>query len=178
MIGECFWVLFLLVFYVLMFSMFIVFLVGIWVVFCCGFVVDVLVMGVMQFGVVILNFWFVMFMVLVFVINLCWFLVGGFLGWDVGFFVVMKVLILLVIVLVFLQVSIFIRVMWFSFLDIFSEDFICIVCVKGFFKGQVLWWYVVCNVLILVFMILGFQFFFLFVGVIIIENVFFLLGFG
>ena len=139
---------------------------------------DVTVMGVTQFGVAIPNFWFAIILVWIFAVTLHWFSAGGFPGWDKGFWLGMKGLLLPAIALALPQASILARVMRSSLLDTLDEDYIRTARAKGLTRGQALRGHALRNALIPVLTIVGLQFSFLLAGAIIIENVFYLPGLG
>ena len=134
-------------------------------------------MGATQLGVAIPNFWFAMFLVLIFAIKLRWFSAGGFPGWDDPF-LALKSLTLPAIALALPQAAIVARVMRSSLLDMLGEDFIRTARAKGLTRRQVTLRHALRNALIPVLTIIGLQFSFLLAGAIIIENVFFLPGLG
>jgi len=76
-----------------------------------GGAADSIVMGITQLGVAIPNFWFAMWLVLLFAIKWQWFSAGGFPGWGAGFFVGMKALVLPAVALALPQASILARVL-------------------------------------------------------------------
>ncbi len=139
---------------------------------------DVTVMGVTQFGVAIPNFWFAIILVWIFAVTLHWFSAGGFPGWDKGFWLGIKGLLLPAIALALPQASILARVMRSSLLDTLDEDYIRTARAKGLTRGQALRGHALRNALIPVLTIVGLQFSFLLAGAIIIENVFYLPGLG
>ena len=139
---------------------------------------DFSIMGLTQFGIALPNFWFAILLVYLFAITLRWFSAGGFAGWDEGFLLGLKSLLLPAISLALPQASILSRVMRSSLLETLNEDFIKTARAKGLTENQSLLRHGVRNALIPVFTILGLQFSFLIAGAIIIENVFFLPGLG
>jgi len=178
MIGQRLWVSLPLALFALAMSTLIAFPAGILAATRRGSVWDTIIMGVTQLGVAIPNFWFAMLMVLVFAINLRWFSAGGFPGWDAGFFVGLKALLLPAISLALPQASILARVMRSALLDTLDEDFIRTARAKGLTRGQTLRRHALRNAMIPVLTIIGLQFSFLLAGAIIIENIFFLPGLG
>lgn len=139
---------------------------------------DVTVMGVTQFGVAIPNFWFAIILVWIFAVTLHWFSAGGFPGWDKGFWLGMKGLLLPAVALALPQASILARVMRSSLLDTLDEDYVRTARAKGLTRGEALMNHALRNALIPVLTIVGLQFSFLLAGAIIIENVFYLPGLG
>jgi peptide/nickel transport system permease protein len=136
------------------------------------------VMGVTQLGIAVPNFWFAMILVVIFAIKLRWFSAGGFPGWDQGFWISMKALMLPAIALALPQASILARVMRSAILETLSQDYIRTARAKGLSQRQTLINHALRNALIPVLTIIGLQFSFLIAGAIIIENVFFLPGLG
>jgi len=143
-----------------------------------GGAADSIVMAITQLGVAIPNFWFAMWLVLLFAIKWQWFSAGGFPGWDSGFFVGAKALVLPAIALALPQASILARVLRSSLLDVLNEDYVRTARAKGLTRRQALWRHALRNAMIPVLTIIGLQFSFLLAGAIIIENVFFLPGLG
>ncbi len=143
-----------------------------------GGAADTVIMGITQLGVAIPNFWFAMWLVLLFAIKWQWFSAGGFPGWDAGFWVGMKALSLPAIALALPQASILARVLRSSLLDVLNEDYVRTARAKGLTRRQALWGHALRNAMIPVLTIIGLQFSFLLAGAIIIENVFFLPGLG
>jgi peptide/nickel transport system permease protein len=139
---------------------------------------DVAVMAVTQFGVAIPNFWFAIILVYIFAVILHWVSAGGFPGWDKGFWLGLRALILPAIALALPQASILARVMRSALLDTLEEDYIRSARARGLSRSATLWRHAVRNALIPVLTIVGLQFAFLLAGGIIIENVFFLPGLG
>ena len=177
-IAERLWVSLPLAVFALTLSTLIAFPAGILAATRRGSAADVSIMGVTQLGVAIPNFWFAMLMVLVFAINLRWFSAGGFPGWDAGFLVGFKALVLPAVSLALPQAAILARVMRSALLDTLGEDFVRTARAKGLTQRQALWRHALRNALIPVLTIIGLQFSFLLAGAIIIENVFFLPGLG
>ena len=143
-----------------------------------GGAMDSVIMAITQLGVAIPNFWFAMWLVLLFAIKLPWFSAGGFSGWDVGFLSGVKSLTLPAVALALPQASILARVLRSSLLDVLNEDYIRTARAKGLTRRQALWRHALRNAMIPVLTIIGLQFSFLLAGAIIIENVFFLPGLG
>lgn len=143
-----------------------------------GGAADSIVMTMTQLGVAIPNFWFAMWLVLLFAIKWQWFSAGGFPGWDSGFLAGMKALVLPAVALALPQASILARVLRSSLLDVLNEDYVRTARAKGLTRRQALWRHALRNAMIPVLTIIGLQFSFLLAGAIIIENVFFLPGLG
>ena len=159
-------------------SIFIAFPVGMLAVQFQGKKIDHSIMVVSQIGIAIPNFWFAMILVLIFSINLRWFSAGGFYGWESGFLMGLKSLILPAVALALPQASILSRIIRSAILNTLMEDYIRTARSKGLSLRQVISRHALRNALIPVLTILGLQFSFLLAGAIIIENVFFLPGLG
>jgi len=118
---------------------------------------DLAIMGFVQLGVAVPNFWFAMLLILLFAVNLGW---------------------LPAVALALPQAAILSRVTRSSVLEVLQEDYVRTARAKGLTRGQALWRHGVRNALIPVVTIMGLQFSFLLAGTIIIENVFYLPGLG
>ncbi|QRZ12427.1 ABC transporter permease [Paracoccus methylovorus] len=138
---------------------------------------DTVVMGAMQVGIALPNFWFAMLLVLLFAVRLRWLPAGGFPGWDHPG-AALKSLILPAFALALPQAAILARVLRSALVETLGQDYIRTARAKGLSAGQVLSRHALRNALIPVLTILGMQFSFLLAGAIIIENVFYLPGLG
>ncbi|MBC6405735.1 MAG: ABC transporter permease [Rhodospirillales bacterium] len=139
---------------------------------------DTAIMGFVQLGVAVPNFWFAMLLILLFAVNLGWVPAGGFAGWEEGAGSALLSLLLPAIALALPQAAILARVTRSSVLEVMREDYVRTARAKGLTRGQALWRHGVRNALIPVVTIMGLQFSFLLAGTIIIENVFYLPGLG
>lgn len=182
--NQYIWNFFLLVSVVLVFYWGIGLVVGVVFVLCSGFWFDYLVSVVVFVVMLFFIFFFCLLLIKWFVVDFYWLLVGGMInigsdesGWQYVLQVVVY-LVLLVLVLVMLQVGSLMCYVCVSMFDVVKMDFICIVCVKGLQECMVIFKYVLCNVLLLIIILLGFELLGLFFGVIIIEKVFNWLGVG
>ena len=178
MIADRLWVSLPLALYALTLSTLIAFPAGIYAAARRGRAGDLAVMGAVQLGVAIPNFWFAMIMVLIFAIKLRWVSAGGFPGWDKGLWQGLRALTLPAVALALPQAAILARVMRSALIEMLGEDFIRTARAKGLSAGQVLWRHALRNAMIPVLTILGLQFAFLLAGGIIIEQVFYLPGLG
>lgn len=143
-----------------------------------GTISDTAIIGATQLGIAIPNFWFALLLVFVFATSLRWFSAGGFPGWDEGLLPALQALILPAIALALPQAAILTRITRSSLLETLGEDFIRTARAKGLSAAQTLRRHALRNALIPVLTILGLQFTFLLAGGIIVENVFYLPGFG
>lgn len=178
MIRDRLWISLPLALFALTISTLIAFPAGIFAATRRGSTTDLSVMTATQIGIAVPNFWFAMLLVLFFAIKLQWFSAGGFPGWDAGFWVAMKSLLLPALALALPQASILTRVMRSALLDTLGEDYMRSARAKGLSRRQAIWGHALRNAMIPVLTIIGLQFSFLLAGAIIIENVFFLPGLG
>ena len=178
LIADRLWVSLPLAIYALALSTFIAIPVGLIAATRAGKATDTGIMGLTQLGIAVPNFWFAMFLVLIFAINLRWFPSGGFPGWDKGLWQGIIALTLPAIALAVQQASIMARVTRSATLETLGQDYIRTARAKGLSQRQTVIWHAMRNALIPVLTILGLQFSFLLAGAIIIENVFFLPGLG
>lgn len=143
-----------------------------------GRLADAGVMAFAQAGLAIPNFWFGLLLVLVFAVGLGWLPAGGFPGWQAGFGISLKALLMPALALALPQAAIIARVTRSSMLDTLQEDFVRTARAKGLSEGTTMRRHALRNALIPVVTILGLQFSVLIAGAIIIENVFALPGLG
>lgn len=143
-----------------------------------GSLVDTLVLGLIQIGIALPNFWFAILLVLLFSVTLGWTRAGGFPGWSEGLGPALGALVLPAIALALPQAAILTRILRSSLIESLSEDYIRTARAKGLSAGAALRAHALPNALIPVLTIVGLQFAFLLAGGIIIENVFFLPGLG
>jgi len=156
--------------YALSLAVLLAFIAGIFAASHRGGLVDSTVMAVTQLGVAIPNFWFAMWLVLLFAIKLPWFSAGGFPGWDSGIVPGLKALTLPAVALAFPQASILARVLRSSLLDVLNEDYMRTARAKGLSKRQALWRHALRNAMIPVLTIIGLQFSFLLAGAIMCHH--------
>jgi peptide/nickel transport system permease protein len=140
--------------------------------------VDAGIMAGAQIGLAVPNFWFGILLVLLFSISLGWFPAGGFPGWQAGFFVGFKALILPALALALPQGAVLARITRTAVLESLGEDFVRTARAKGLTRFQTLRRHVLRNAMVPVFTMLAMQFSFLIAGTIVIENVFALPGLG
>ncbi|MBN8532630.1 MAG: ABC transporter permease [Rhizobiales bacterium] len=140
--------------------------------------VDAGIMAGAQVGLAVPNFWFGILLVLLFSITLGWFPAGGFPGWQAGFFIGLKALLLPALALALPQGAVLARITRTAVLEALGEDFVRTARAKGLTRWQTLRRHVMRNAMVPVFTMLAMQFSFLVAGTIVIENVFALPGLG
>ncbi|MGR3805967.1 ABC transporter permease [Marinibacterium profundimaris] len=178
MVADRLWITVPLALYALVLSLLVAFPAGIYAAARRGKPGDTVVMGATQLGVAVPNFWFAMFLVLIFAIRFRWFNAGGFPGWDDGIGAGLWALTLPAIALALPQGAILARVMRSALIDVLGQDFMRTARAKGLTRRQALWRHALRNAMIPVLTIIGMQFSFLVAGTIIIEQVFYLPGLG
>ncbi len=143
-----------------------------------GSLADTSIMALSQVGIAIPNFWLALLLVYFLAIWLQLVPAGGFPGWDAGFVVALKSLLLPTISLALPQAAILSRITRSALLETLGEDYIRTARAKGLSTGATIWKHGMRNAMIPVLTILGLQFAYLLAGTIIIENVFYLPGLG
>ena len=139
---------------------------------------DVGLMGLVQVGIAIPNFWFAILLILLFSVWLQWFSAGGFSGWSDDPLEALKSLLLPAVALAVVQAAILSRITRSAVLDVLREDFVRTARAKGLSRRATLWKHVLRNALIPVITVMGLQFSELLAGTIVVENVFYLPGLG
>ena len=134
--------------------------------------------GSTHLAIAIPNFWLALILIIFFGVYLNIFPVGGFPGWQQGFFLNIKALTLPAISLSLPQSAILIRVIRTSLLSTLEEDYIKTARSKGLNEIKIITNHALKNSLLSVLTIVGLQLSFLIAGAIIIENIFYLPGIG
>ena len=134
--------------------------------------------GSTQLAISIPNFWLALILIIFFGIYLNFFPVGGFPGWQEGFFLNLKALTLPAISLALPQSAILIRVIRTTLLSSLEEDYIKTAKSKGLSEIKIIINHALKNSLLSILTIIGLQLSFLIAGAIIIENIFYLPGIG
>lgn len=137
-----------------------------------------LISGLAQLGIAIPAFWAGLLLVALFAVR--WQLLpgSGFIRWGDSWWGAIKSLILPAVSLALVQAAILTRYIRSSVLDVIREDYIRTARAKGMTMGQALRRHGVRNAAIPVVTVLGLQLSSLFVGAVVIENVFALPGMG
>ncbi|MEP0944165.1 MAG: ABC transporter permease [Rhizobiaceae bacterium] len=143
-----------------------------------GSLADTGIMALSQIGIAIPNFWFALLLVYFLAIWLQLVPAGGFPGWEAGFLIALKSLLLPAVSLALPQAAILSRVTRSALLETLGEDYIRTARAKGLSRRATIWKHALRNAMIPVLTILGLQFAYLLAGTIIIENVFYLPGLG
>ena len=139
---------------------------------------DYSIMGVVQLGLAVPNFWLGYLLVIVFALYLKILPSGGFVGWEVSFYKSLKSLVLPTLTMALPQAAVLTRITRSAILDVLSQDYVRTARAKGLKEIQMLFCHILPNALIPTLTIMGLQFAFLLAGVVVIENVFYLPGLG
>ena len=129
-------------------------------------------------GISVPPFWLALLLILLFAVNLGWFVSGGFPGWEAGWWHALKALILPAIALATVQGAILARFTRSAALETMREDYVRTARAKGLSQRQTLWRHVLRNAMIPVVTVMGLQFANLLAGTIVVESVFALPGIG
>ena len=116
------------------------------------------IMGAIQLGIAIPNFWFGILLVMLFALVLGVFDTGGFPGWEEGVWTNIRALTLPAVTLALPQASILARVMRSALLDQLDQDYIRTARAKGLSRGGATIKHGLRNALIPVLTIIGLQF--------------------
>ena len=131
-----------------------------------------------QIGIAVPNFWVGLLLILGIALTFGWFPVGGFPGWDAGFWSALNALILPSIALAIPQAAVLTRVARAAVIEVTNEDFVRTARAKGATPNYALWRHVVPNAMIPIVTMLGMQISVLIAGAVLVENVFTLPGMG
>lgn len=124
------------------------------------------------------SFWAGLLLILLFAAHLHWFPSGGFSGWENGFYMGLRSLLLPALALSLAQSAVLLRLMRAALLDVLSETYIRTAHMKGLTKYKVFIRHAFVNACLPVLTLLGLQIMTLLTGSIVIENVFALPGLG
>ena len=143
-----------------------------------GTLVDPLVTTLSQVGAAIPSFWLGLMLILLFAVNLHWLPAGGYVPWDRDPLGTLRSLILPIFALGLGQAAVMTRMTRAAMLDVLGQDFIRTARAKGLNEIRVIRVHALRNALITIVTILGLSLSNLFIGSIIIEQVFALPGLG
>ncbi|MBU0801583.1 MAG: ABC transporter permease [Alphaproteobacteria bacterium] len=141
-------------------------------------IVDTFASFFSQIGIAVPNFWIGLLLILGIALTFGWFPAGGFPGWDAGFWIALKALLLPSIALAIPQAAVLTRVTRAAVIEITNEDFVRTARAKGATANQALWRHIVPNAMIPIVTMLGMQISVLIAGAVLVENVFTLPGMG
>lgn len=143
-----------------------------------GTVADPLVISMSQIGAAVPSFWLGLLLILFFAVELRWLPAGGFTPWTRDAVGAMKSLLLPVLALGLGQAAVMTRMTRAALVDVFQKDYIRTARAKGLAESRVVYGHALRNALVTLVTILGLSLANLFIGSIIIEQVFALPGMG
>ena len=143
-----------------------------------GTAIDPLVTTLAQVGAAIPSFWLGLMLILLFAVNLQWLPAGGYIPWERAPLETLRSLVLPIFALGLGQAAVMTRMTRAAVLDVLSQDFVRTAQAKGLAEAQVVRVHVLRNALITIVTILGLSLSNIFIGSIIIEQVFALPGLG
>lgn len=139
---------------------------------------DVAVMALAQLGLAVPEFWLGLLLILVFAVGLGWLPAGGFPGWRAGIGAALAALLLPAVTLGLNQAAILARVARRAAISALGADHVRTARAKGLSELRVILGHVLRNTLATLFALMALQLAFLFAGVIVVENLFYLPGLG
>lgn len=143
-----------------------------------GTAIDPLVTTLAQVGAAIPSFWLGLMLILLFAVNLQWLPAGGYIPWERAPLETLRSLVLPIFALGLGQAAVMTRMTRAAVLDVLSQDFVRTAQAKGLAEARVVRVHVLRNALITIVTILGLSLSNIFIGSIIIEQVFALPGLG
>ena len=143
-----------------------------------GTAIDPLVTTLAQVGAAIPSFWLGLMLILLFAVNLRWLPAGGYIPWERAPLETLRSLVLPIFALGLGQAAVMTRMTRAAVLDVLSQDFVWTARAKGLAEAQVVRVHVLRNALVTIVTILGLSLSNIFIGSIIIEQVFALPGLG
>ncbi len=143
-----------------------------------GTLLDPLVVLASQVGAAVPSFWLGLLLILVFSVELRLLPAGGFPGWEAGALAAWRALLLPVLALGLGQAAVMVRMTRAALLDVLGQDYVRTARAKGLGATSVVWKHALRNAMVTLVTILGLSLTNVFIGSIIIEQVFALPGLG
>ncbi len=151
---------------------------GIWAALRRGSATDPIVILASQLGAAIPSFWLGLLLILFFAVELRWLPAGGFPGWDRSPIDSIRALILPILALGLGQAAVMTRMTRAAMLDVLGQDYVRTARAKGLPQRSVIYKHALRNALVTIVTILGLSLTNVFIGSIVIEQVFALPGLG
>jgi len=139
---------------------------------------DPLLVLASQLGAAIPSFWLALLLILLFAVQLGWFPSTGFPGWDRDVIGSLRALVLPTLALGLGQAAVMTRLTRAAMLDVLEMDFVRTARAKGLPPRQVIFKHALRNALVTLVTVLGLSLTNIFIGAIVIEQVFALPGLG
>ena len=152
--------------------------VGIFTALRRGSLWDPLVVLASQVGAAIPSFWLALLLILAFAVQLGWLPSGGFPGWDVSAVGSLRALLLPLLALALGQAAVMVRLTRAAMLDVLAQDFVRTARAKGLSPLKVVGKHALRNALVTLVTVFGLALTNVFIGSIVIEQVFALPGLG
>jgi peptide/nickel transport system permease protein len=152
--------------------------VGIFAALKRGTVWDPLIVLASQVGAAVPAFWLALLLILLFAVELRWLPSGGFPGWDVNALGSARALLLPVLALALGQGAVMTRLTRAAMLDVLSQDYVRTARAKGLAARKVVGKHALRNALVTLVTVVGLSLTNVFIGSIVIEQVFSLPGLG
>lgn len=143
-----------------------------------GTLTDPLVVSMSQIGAAIPSFWLGLLLILLFAVQLRWLPAGGFVPWDRDPLGSLRSLLLPVLALGLGQAAVMTRMTRAAMVDVFQKDYIRTARAKGLAESRIVYGHALRNALVTLITILGLSLANVFIGSIIVEQVFSLPGMG
>ncbi|CAN5771072.1 ABC transporter permease [soil metagenome] len=151
---------------------------GIWAALRRGTATDPVVIVASQVGAAIPSFWLGLLLILFFAVELRWLPAGGFPGWERSVTGSLRALLLPVLALGLGQAAVMARLTRAAMLDVLAQDYVRTARAKGLPMRKVIYEHALRNALVTIVTILGLSLTNVFIGSIVIEQVFALPGLG
>ena len=139
---------------------------------------DPLIVLASQMGAAVPAFWLALLLILLFAVELRWLPSGGFPGWDVNALGSARALLLPVLALALGQGAVMTRLARAAMLDVLSQDYVRTARAKGLAARNVVGKHALRNALVTLVTVMGLSLTNVFIGSIVIEQVFSLPGLG
>lgn len=143
-----------------------------------GSPLDPLVTVLAQVGAAVPSFWLGLMFILLFGVHLGWLPAGGFVPWSQDPLASVRSLLLPMLALGLGQAAVMTRMTRAAMVDALGQDYIRTARAKGLPARRVVWWHALRNALVTIVTILGLSLTNVFIGSIVIEQVFALPGLG
>lgn len=143
-----------------------------------GTLLDPLVVLASQVGAAVPSFWLGLLLILLFAVELRWLPAGGFPGWEAGPVATTRALLLPVLALGLGQAAVMTRMTRAALLDVLGQDYVRTARAKGLGPLSVIGKHALRNAMVTLVTILGLSLTNVFIGSIVIEQVFALPGLG
>ena len=143
-----------------------------------GTVLDPLITAASQLGAAVPSFWLGLMLILLFAVRLHWLPAGGFAGWGTDFLRSLQSLVLPVLALGLGQAAVITRMTRAAMLEELDQDYVRTARAKGLAGRRVVLGHALRNALVTIITIFGLSLTNVFIGSIIIEQVFALPGMG